>query len=269
MTGSFLPTIVGEVREEIRRGTYALAAPPPPSFGARPSLRAAVIAHAKEGALLVEFKRASPGRKEPSLPARSIPEFLKLTATAPVAGYSCLATRPRFDGSPRLVAELAAATNRPVLFKDFVVDPVQLEAAKSAGASAVLLIARLSTERLLEHPLPELAERAHRLGLEVLLEFHASEELDLADGVRPDLVGVNVRDLGTLELERSRAHRTIREAQDRGLGPLLGLSGVEGPREAEEFWKAGCDGLLVGSAVALARDPAAFLRSLSRARSPP
>ncbi len=269
MTGSFLSTIVGEVREEIRRGTYAGAAPAPPSFGPRPSLRAAVSAHAKEGALLVEFKRASPGRPEPSLPARSVPEFLKVTEPAPVAGYSCLATRPRFDGSPRLVAELAGATDRPVLFKDFVVDPVQLEAAKSAGAAAVLLIARLSTEGLLDRPLGELAEAAHRLGLEVLLEFHATEELDLVRGVKADLVGVNVRDLGTLELERSRAHRTIVEARARGLGPLLGLSGVEGPKEAEEFWRAGCDGLLVGSAVALARDPAAFLRSLSRARRPP
>lgn len=269
MTEGFLATIVREVRAELRRGTYELASSGHAVSGPRPSLRAAVRARAEDGALLVEYKRASPGRADPRLPTRSVAEFVRLTSHAPVAGYSCLATPPRFDGSPGLVAELARSTSRPVLFKDFVVDPAQLDAAGAAGASAVLLIARLATEGLLDRPLAELSEGAHQRGLEVLLELHDVGELGVVDGVRPDLVGVNVRDLDTLALERERAGRTIAEARARGLRPLLGLSGVEGPRDAEGFWRAGCDGLLVGSSVALAADPDAFLRSLSRARRGP
>jgi indole-3-glycerol phosphate synthase len=235
-----------------------------PTANARraPSLRAAVLRGSTRGALLAEYKRRSPGAGRPELPARRIAGFMRDTTSAEVEAYSCLASRPEFDGSPVDVAEVAAATDRPTLFKDFVIDPVQIEAAARAGASAVLLIARLETEGLLRHPLRALAETAHARGLEVLLEWHRRAELRQTEGVPADVYGVNVRDLDSLEFHRPEAEETIRAAQDHR--PLIGMSGVEGPEEARRFWDAGVDGILVGSALARAPDPRAFLTGLRR-----
>jgi indole-3-glycerol phosphate synthase len=259
----FLAEVVREVRADVRSPSYA-GRLPPLRGGTRPSLRAAVERDRARGALVVEFKRASPGQPEPALPARSVAAFLRAVEPAEPAAFSCLATGPRFGGSPHDVADLARGTPRPVLFKDFVLGPRQIEAAERSGASAVLLIARLETEGHLEHSLAELARAAHDRGLEVLLEFHQSAELSRADGVSADVYGVNVRDLDSLALDRATAIRTLDAARAAGLAPLLGLSGVAGRADAETFWNAGTDGLLVGTAVARANDPAAFLRSLRR-----
>ncbi len=262
----FLQEIVRAVREEVARPSY-LAQLPPVGSAPRPSLRAAVERDAARGAVLVEYKRVSPGRPDPMLPSRSVREFVESVRRAGPTGYSCLATRARFDGSPSDVAELARSSDRPLLFKDFVVDPKQVEAARPARASAVLLIARLGREGHLEHSLAELSLAAHDVGLEVLLEFHGKAELSEAAGVAADMYGVNVRDLDTLRFERATAETTIAAARDRGFRPLLGLSGVEGPEDADRFWRLGVDGILVGTAVARASDPAAFLDTVRAVRS--
>jgi len=258
----FLSEVVEATRERIRRADYLTALPTDTAASRRASLTGAIRRDRNRGALLVEYKRVSPGADLPRLPVRTPAEFVAATAPGAVAGYSCIATEYRFEGSVRDVAEVARATERPVLFKDFVIDPIQLEAATLAGASAVLLVARLAAEGLLELPLAELAREAHERRLEVVLEFHHRSELKQAAGVAADVYGVNVRDLDTLRLEPDVAVATIREAND--LRPLLGLSGVASPEDARRFWDAGTDGILVGSAAARSPDPGAFLRSLHR-----
>lgn len=230
----------------------------------RPSLRKAIESHSPDGAILVEFKRVSPGQAHPVLPERSLAEFVRAVEPAAPAGLSCLATGPSFRGSPRDVLELSRLSPRPVLFKDFIVNDRQLEAAQRSGASAVLLIARLATDASGTPRLDELADSAHRRGLEVLLEFHAETELSEAEGVAADMFGVNARDLDSLRIERAVAGATLRAARRAGLRPLLGLSGVDSADDAARFWSAGVDGILVGSSVARASDPAALLRSLVR-----
>jgi indole-3-glycerol phosphate synthase len=263
VSGSFLDKVLSHVREDAAGPDYGRGVPSERS-GAPPSLRRAIERDRGRGALLVEYKRASPGSRTPLPPPRSVTEFLDATASAAVAGYSCLATAYGFDGSPALVADLAGRTRRPVLFKEFVVRTSQIGVAARTGASAILLIARLARAGLLEVPLEALAAEAHALGLEVLLELHDPAELSRADGVRADVVGVNTRDLDTLRFERDRAYATLERAAEAGLRPLLGLSGVEGPAEAKAFWSRGCDGLLVGSAVARESDPGPWLESLRR-----
>lgn len=262
MTG-FLETTTARIRADLAAGRYDAGVPSARRRVPR-SLRAAIERDRAAGALLVEYKRRSPGATTPLPAPRSLEEFVHRTDLDAVAGYSCLATAHGFDGAPSLVAELAGRTDRPVLFKEFVVEPAQLEVAVRTGASAVLLIARLEAAGLLGRPLAELARRARALGLEVLLELHDSAELSQVDGVAADVFGVNTRDLATLRIEREVAYATLERCRRRGLAPLLGLSGVDGPRAATEFWERGCDGLLVGSAVARAADPARFLRSLRR-----
>ncbi len=263
MTRGFLAEVVTHVRAEAASPRYELGVPRRRQVPPR-SLRAAIEREAREGALLVEYKRSSPGYRGALPPPRSVPEFLRVTTAVGVAAYSCLATAHCFDGAPARVAELAAATPRPVLFKEFVLNTHQLDIAARCGAAAVLLVARLERDGLLDVPLAELASEAHRRGLEVLVEVHDAAELSRVDGVGADVFGVNVRNLVTLELERPTALAALDSAARRGLRPLLGLSGVEGPKEAAEFWSHGCDGILVGTAVARAEDPRALLADLRR-----
>lgn len=259
----FLAEIVRETERSIESPEYGNGLPPPPT-AAPPSLRRAIERDQSHGALIVEYKRVSPGQSEPGLPARSVDRFAELTAAAQISAYSCLATIPRFNGSPSDVATLTRCSNRPVLFKDFVLGDRQLDVAVRTGASAVLLIVRLASEGHLSVPLSALAEGAHRRGLEVVLEFHAKSELSYAADVAADVYGVNTRNLDTLAIERPTASETVREARNRGLRPLLGLSGVEGASDAQRLWGEGVDGLLVGSSVARASDPAKFVATLLR-----
>jgi indole-3-glycerol phosphate synthase len=258
----FLSEIVRETRTAIADPSYRADLPSASTSPGTRRMTATIEAAGERGALLVEFKRVSPGSTSPRLPTFSPEEFVARAEPGGVSAYSCLATVPRFEGSPRDVMHLASATPRPVLFKDFVIDPRQLDAAARSGASAVLLIARLESEGHLDLPLAELSRQAHGRGLEVLLEFHERTELSRAADVGADMYGVNVRDLDTLRMEPDVADATLRAAS--GLRPLLGLSGVASAEEARRFWDLGVDGILVGSAVARSTDPAALLRTLHR-----
>lgn len=256
---AFLSDLVPQIQARVRDPAYLRSLPetPPP---ARRSLRRAVREAPEGWALLVERKHRSPGSSEPDLPDVSLEHFDEWTRLGGADGLSCLATGPSFGGSPREVAELVQISDKPVLFKDFVIDPIQIEAAARTGASAVLLIARLETGGFLTTPLGELASLARARGLEILLELHAPDEWAVAARVSSDLVGINLRDLDSLRLRPEVAEETFRRAGPNH--PLLGLSGVSSFAEAERYRQWGADGLLVGSSFARARDPVGFLRSL-------
>ncbi|HLM91180.1 MAG TPA: indole-3-glycerol-phosphate synthase [Thermoplasmata archaeon] len=260
----FLAEMVQATRASLDDPAYHEGIPASRPSG-RTSLRAAVERDRMRGGLLAEFKRRSPGAAAPVLPPRTPAGFVQSLSRAGVAAYSCLASIPRFNGRPADVAAVVGSTDRPVLFKDFIIDPAQIDTAARCGASAVLLIARLETEGLLKTPLASLADRAHSLGLEVLLEWHARTELRPTVDVSADVYGVNVRDLDTLEMRPDVAAETLEAAL--GHRPLLGLSGVEGPEQARRFWDQHVDGILVGTALARAPDPVAFLASLRRSPS--
>lgn len=255
----FLDELLPEVEREVRLPGY-LDGLPEATPPARPGVRRAIFERIPGRAGIVELKRRAPGSTPPELPMRPVAEFASLAESAGACALSCVATRPRFDGAPRLVRELVLASTLPVLFKDVVVEPVQVEAARRSGASAILLIARLETERRISHPLKELAREAHESGLEVWLELHRPEEVAVASAFPADVYGVNVRDLDSLKLEWEVARETIHAAQR--LRPLIGMSGVRGPTEAEWFRGLGTDGVLLGSALARSADPGALLLSL-------
>lgn len=258
MTG-FLSRIVPEVLADVARDDYLEGLPT--ERASRPLSFAEAIRRRPAGpAVVAEYKRVAPGAAVPRLPPRSIPEFAAAAAEAAVPAVSVLATRPAFEGSPRLVAEVARAVAGPVLFKDIVVHPAQVRAARRAGAAAILLIARLESDGIAPSPLAGLAEAARAAGLEVVLEFHAPGELKVADSVPADVWGVNARDLETLELAPAIAERTVLAL--RGRRPLLGMSGVRTPADAARWDRLGVDAVLVGTALARAMDPGAFLRSL-------
>jgi indole-3-glycerol phosphate synthase len=255
----FLEAIVSEVGRSVDHPGYLSGLTAEPR-STRPSLRAAVTSAPDRWAILLERKRVSPGAADPDLPEMPLEAFVEVAGAVGATGLSCLATGPRFRGSPQEVAALARSTSLPVLFKDFVVRPVQVEAARRSGAAALLLIARLEREGRIDARLNDLSTQAHAAGLEVLLELHDPRDLPVADRVPADLYGINVRDLDTLDLRPDTARATFRASAH--LRPRLGLSGVAGPPEASRFRSWGADGILIGTGFARAENPRQFVSAL-------
>ncbi len=255
----FLADIVSEVQASVGRPDYLVGLPQRPDRPP-PSLRDAIRAAPGGWAVLLERKHESPGAIRTALPDLPLAQFVGMAEAGGASGLSCLAAGPRFRGSPQEVRALVRSTRLPVLYKDFVVDPIQIEAAHRSGASAVLLIARLETDRILHRPLSELATAAKTAGLEVVLEFHAPSDLAVANRVAADVYGVNLRDLDSLDFRPEVARETFRAAT--ALRPLLGLSGVASREDAVRFRAWGADGILVGAGFAVASNRPEFLQSV-------
>jgi indole-3-glycerol phosphate synthase len=153
-----------------------------------------------------------------------------------------------------------------VLRKDFVVDPYQIWEARAAGAAAVLLIvAALDDARLVA-----LRREAHDAGLDTLVEVHDAAEAQRAGdaaGWRPLVVGVNARDLTTLQVDPDR-FAAVREALPAG-AVTVAESGVRGPADVEALRPLSPHAVLVGEHLVVAADPRAAVRALHAAGNPP
>lgn len=231
----------------------ASAAPAPRGF-------AAALQAAKERgrALIAEVKRASPSRGAIA-PDLDPGELAAAYERGGAACVSVLTDRANFGGSLDDLAAARRACELPVLRKDFLVTPYQIFEARAHGADAVLLIAAALTPPLLS----ELRALARELGLAVLLEVHAEEELSAARAAEPDLLGINARNLKTLVVRPE----TFRELapQARGIAPLVAESGVRTAADARRYAELGADALLVGQALSAASDPEAATRALVQA----
>lgn len=216
--------------------------------------------------VIAEFKRASPsagrlagGRTDPVARAR-------LYARSGAAAMSVL-TDTAFDGR---LADLAAVAGAgipiPLLRKDFIVDPWQIWESRAAGADAALvLVAALGRNEI-----EDLAVAAREAGIGLLVEIHARAEVEQALGIEPEVVGVNARNLATLEVSVPRMLETIRELRDRTAGGLVLVaeSGIAGPDDAARAAEAGADAVLVGEHLMRSPDPAGSLAALASAGEP-
>jgi indole-3-glycerol phosphate synthase len=145
----------------------------------------------------------------------------------------------------------------PVLKKDFHVTPIQLVEAKSLGASAALLIVRA----LGPLGLRELLSTARELALEVLVEVRDERELDLALECHAAVVGINNRNLETLAIDAGTSERLLGRVPAEVIA--IAESGVVSRSDVERVARVGADGILVGSSVSSAADPAEAVRSLT------
>lgn len=182
---------------------------------------------------------------------------------AGAAGISALTEPTRFGGSPALLRQ-AVDAGGPVLMKDFVVTQRQLDLAQAAGASAVLLILPLlSPERGDFHSPEHAITAAHDRGLEVLLEVYDDEDYLLAGLLDADMVGINNRDLRdpALPVDPDRAVGILGRCGTLDV-PVLALSGARTAADVREQVQAGARGVLVGTTLMRADDPAAKLKEL-------
>lgn len=255
----WLDKLVDATRERVDAGYYD-ARPEPEAPGDATGLEA-------NGSLAEALRRADPAIAAEIKPARpegqAYPVNVGLQASRYADGGACaisvLTDPDHFDGALENLAE-ARGAGLPLLMKDFLVDPAQVAAAHAWGASAILAIARLPREGYTDYTLAEMCRDAHNQGLEVLAEVVTADELDRALDAGADAVGVNVRDLDTLELDPDRVRALL---ADREVPvPALQLSDVRGPEQVQAALEAGADGALVGTHLMEAEDPARALEDL-------
>ncbi|MGA2934676.1 MAG: indole-3-glycerol-phosphate synthase [Methanomicrobiales archaeon] len=240
--------ILDEILETTWERVRALKSCPLPLPVHHPRSLAGAIGEAAAGnAIIAEVKFSSPSRG--SIRARAPPEGL---ARDLVAGGCCalsVLTEPRFfGGSPDDLARVRRAVEVPVLRKDFIIDPLQLEETRSLGADAVLLIAYLLGDRL-----PDFVEKALALSVEPLVEVHTTKEAEIALLTGASLIGVNNRDLRTMEIDLGTTLALGPRIREAGR-TVVSESGIRTPEDIRTLRPA-CDAYLIGSSVMASRDP--------------
>jgi indole-3-glycerol phosphate synthase len=212
--------------------------------------------------VIAEVKRESPSRG----PLASIDDPAALAASYEAGGaatISVLTEERRFGGSLADLDAVRAAVSVPVLRKDFIVTSYQLWEARAAGADLALLIVAALNQNELE----SLVERAHSIGLTPLVEVHDEEEVDRALEAGATLVGVNARNLKTLEVDRDTFARLAPRIPDGVV--LVAESGVRGPRDVFEYAKQGAHVVLVGETLVRGENPREAVADLVAAGSHP
>jgi indole-3-glycerol phosphate synthase len=144
----------------------------------------------------------------------------------------------------------------PVLQKDFVVDPLQIYEGRAAGADSVLLIAAILGREELE----ELVELVRSLNLFPLVEVHDEEDLEKVSPLRLSILGINNRNLKTLEVDLGTTERLIPKVSP-GVS-IISESGIRGRKDVERLERAGVRGILVGETLMRAADPASAVREI-------
>ena len=182
---------------------------------------------------------------------------LSLYEKAGACAISVLTEKHFFGGSIGDLREVRAVTRLPLLRKDFILHPAQLFEAAEAGADAVLLIvAALDEETLLQ--LRSIAE--DELGLDALVEVHTEEEMRRAENVGAQLIGINNRDLSTLEVSHSTSETLVKTAPGNAL--VISESGLSRREELQRLQQLGFDGFLIGGSLMQSDKPGVALRKL-------
>jgi len=171
---------------------------------------------------------------------------------------SVLADAPDFDGSPLLVRRISESISVPVLFKGFVIDPVQVELAFDVGASLVLLLVRALGDKALV----SLIAHVRALGMEPVVEAADAEEVDRAVAAGSTVVGVNARDLRTFRVDVRTAHECVARIPSERVAVFM--SGVRSNDDFREIAQGRADAVLIGEGLMRAEDPGVRLSEILR-----
>ena len=215
-----------------------------------------------EVAVIAEVKRASPSKG--ALAAIADPAALAADYEAGGARViSVLTEKRRFGGSLDDLAAVREAVDVPVLRKDFIISSYQLWEARAYGADLVLLI----VAALPQNALVSLVERAVSIGLVPLVEVHTEDELDRAIDAGATVIGINARNLRTLEVDRTVFAQLAPKVPEGVI--KIAESGVRGPHDLLAYAAAGADAVLVGESLVTGKDPRSAVADLVTAGSHP
>ena len=178
------------------------------------------------------------------------------------AALSILTEERHFGGSLDDLTEARAASELPILRKDFTVDPYQLVEARAVGADAVLLV----VGSLDADALASLYQEARALDLDALVEVHDGEELEAALEIDADLIGINNRDLQDFSVDIAKTFDLLADVP--AGKTVVSESGIVYREQIEELERVGVDAVLVGETLMRAADPEAACRELTRGEEP-
>lgn len=253
-----LDQIISGVREDLthRRSVHPLTQVREQAAGMPPAPDALAALSAPGGVhLIAEVKRASPSKGA----LAEIPDPAVLAAEYAAGGasvVSVLTEQRRFGGSLADLDAVRAAVPVPMLRKDFVIDPYQVWEARAHGAGLVLLMA----SALEQQQLIELLALVEELGMHALLEAHDEEELARCLDAGARIVGVNARNLKTLEVDPATVLRLLPGLPEDVIS--VAESGVTGPDSIRAYVGAGARAVLVGEALVTGTDPRSAVREL-------
>ena len=211
--------------------------------------------------LIAEHKRRSPSAGEIRT-GSSVTEIVRAFERGGAAALSILTEERHFGGSLDDLTEARAASELPILRKDFTVDPYQLVEARAVGADAVLLV----VGALDRDTLASLYQEARALDLDALVEVHDSEELEVALEVDADLIGINNRDLQDFSVDIAKTFDLLVDVP--AGKTVVSESGIVYREQIEELERVGVDAVLVGETLMRAADPEAACRELTRWEEP-
>ncbi|MFT4201508.1 indole-3-glycerol phosphate synthase TrpC [Gordonia sp. (in: high G+C Gram-positive bacteria)] len=228
-----------------------------------PPARDAMAALRRPGiGVIAEVKRASPSKGELATIADPA-ELAKIYEEGGARVISVLTEERRFRGSLADLDAVRAAVDLPILRKDFIVGPYQIHEARAHGADVILLIVAALEQNVLE----SLLDRTESLGMTALVEAHSEEEADRALQAGAKVVGINARNLKTLEVDRDAFARIAPGLPTEVI--KIAESGIRGTAELLAYAGAGADAVLVGEGLVTSGDPRAAVAELVTAGAHP
>lgn len=210
--------------------------------------------------VIAEIKRASPSKGDIRLDV-DVAKQAEIYQKAGAAAISVLTDELYFKGSMDDLQQVAQLVSVPVLCKDFIVDEVQIDRAKNAGATIILLIVAALGKKEIER----LFSYAQAQGLEVLVEVHDEEELSVALQLGAELIGVNNRNLKTFEVSLERTAAIAEHFPRDSSAFLISESGIFSENDALFAFNKGASGILVGEALMRSSDAGAWVAAATSA----
>jgi len=254
-----LAKLAEDARNRVERGYYETG---PTILRTHRSLSKA-IQESRSNAIITEVKFSSPshGKIRDTEPASAISQSM-------VKGGACalsVLTEPdNFNGGLKTLSEVAEKTDVPLVMKDIIVSPGQLEAGSRAGADAVVIVSEVFERGLGLVGLEKILSEARRHGLEVLAEANGIVDFLKLRKCNPDLYGINNRNLSTFQLELSTTEKILRDAGNLDR-PIVSESGISSAFDVRRLRKAGANAFLVGTSIMKSSNIEAKVRELVQA----
>jgi len=238
----FLKTLADNARKAIDDGNYNIDFTIyKPLFSMKNAIK-----NCKHTPIITEIKFASPSMG-------TIREYMDPTKIARdmidagCIGLSILTQPYMFHGSMNYLANVRLTMDVPILMKDIMISDIQIEAAKKIGADCILLISSMFNENLCENSMEYFTEKAHKLGLEVLVETHTEEEFRQAMHSKADLIGINNRNLGTMNVDVRTTENILKKCAKNKI--VISESGISEPDQISYLRGVGADAFLIGTSI--------------------
>jgi len=195
--------------------------------------------------LITEIKFSSPSLGE----IKKISDPVQIAKSMIKGGAKALSilTQPYlFSGSPEFFIKIRKEIDVPLLMKDIIIDKIQIDAAKKIGADYILLIQSLFDQGLVKE-IDEILDYGHKNGLKILLESHTRAEFENSLKTEADILGINNRNLDTLELDINNTKRILEGYKNSKM--IISESGIETPKDVRFLHDCGANAFLVGSSI--------------------